>query len=99
MSRSEGRDERKRGRRWFGPATSVLGWIGVLLMPKCPLCVAVALSGFGLGAAWATGLSPYVRPGAWGVAGVALVATLYFEWRRLRARREDHQQARVCSCG
>ena len=99
MSRGDGQDRHLQSRRRFGAATSLAAWIGVALMPKCPLCVAVALSGLGVGAAWATGLSSYARPGAWGVAVAAVLWTLYVEGRRFRARRGNaRQQARVCSC-
>jgi hypothetical protein len=80
-------DQRVGTRRWFGAASSVAGWIGVALMPKCPLCVAVALSGLGVGATWATALSPYVRGAAWSVAGAALLFTLFMEGRRILRRR------------
>jgi hypothetical protein len=97
MSPSDGR---LQPRRWFGAATSLAAWIGVALMPKCPLCVAVALSGLGVGAAWATALSPYARAGAWGIAAVALLSTLYLERRRFRAQHDTARgQTRVCSCG
>jgi hypothetical protein len=96
----DGGDRRSRSRRGFGAATSVAAWIGVALMPKCPLCVAVALSGLGVGAAWATGVSSYLRTGAWSVAVLALLSTLYVETRRFRARRDRaREETRFCSCG
>ena len=103
MSRSDahvGRAERPPSRRWFGAVTSLAAWIGVALMPKCPLCVAVALSGLGVGAAWATALSPYARAGAWGVAVLAVLGTIYVEGRRFRARGAgERRQRRACCSG
>jgi hypothetical protein len=92
-------EARPGSRRWLGAATTLAAWIGVALMPKCPLCIAVVLSGLGVGAAWVPALSPYARSGLWGFAVMALFFTLYAERRRLRGLRAgDGGQARVCSC-
>jgi hypothetical protein len=92
-------ERRARARGWTLAATSVAAWIGVALMPKCPVCVAVLLSGLGLGAAWGAALSPFARSGLWGIAVVALAGTVYMERRRLSARRDPRREnARAC-CG
>jgi hypothetical protein len=59
---------------------------GLILMPKCPLCVAAYLVSFGVGASAAHAVAPLIRPAAWllmAAAALALVASL----RRILATR------------
>lgn len=50
------------------------------LVPKCPVCVAVYLTAFGVSASWA----PWLRPAAL-VAGALALLTLARTWLRRRA--------------
>lgn len=43
------------------------------LVPKCPLCIAVALSAWGVGATTAGMIAPAVRPGLFAVAVLLVV--------------------------
>jgi hypothetical protein len=69
--------------------------IGALVLaasiPKCPLCVAAALSAAGAGATLGTSLAPFARPLAVALAVAALVAFFTGEWlrRKRRARRRS----------
>ena len=71
-------------RRIGGSAVSVATIFGTLLIPKCPLCVAAALSTFGLGVAAADWLAPFVRVFGFALGALALLGVVYFEWRRRR---------------
>jgi hypothetical protein len=54
----------------------------VLLLPKCPLCVAVYLSGLGITASAAHSVAPLVRPLALVIAIVTWLALIGGLWRR-----------------
>lgn len=71
---------------------SALAVIAAVLVPKCPLCVAAALSAMGLGAAVSSRLAPFVRPFGFALAGLGALVILYFEWRRRR-------HTVKCACG
>lgn len=71
-------------RRIGGSVVSVATIIGALLIPKCPLCVAAALSTFGIGVAAAQGLAPFVRVFGLALGALSLLGVVYFEWRRRR---------------
>ena len=67
------------GTRRVASASASIGAVVVAaLIPKCPLCVAAALSAIGVGAS----LAPIVRPVGLVVAAVALAAAARVEWRR-----------------
>jgi hypothetical protein len=55
-----------------------------VLIPKCPLCIVAYLTAFGVSAAVASHLAPWVLPAVWG--GLAL-ATVYGGLRLVRRRR------------
>ena len=65
---------------------SIVGSLGTIilaaLIPKCPLCVAAALSAVGLGATIGASLAPIVRPVAFVCAAIALLASVRVVWRR-----------------
>jgi threonine/homoserine efflux transporter RhtA len=79
MSAGEPSDLRRR----VGTAITSLGTIVVAaLVPKCPLCIAAALSVAGCGAAAAGRIAPLVRPLGLVFALVAMVVFARYEWRR-----------------
>ena len=65
-------------------ATSLAAIVATALVPKCPLCVAAALSALGLGAAIAQQIAPFVRTLGFTMGAVALVTLIVLEWRRRR---------------
>lgn len=67
--------------------------LGLILLPKCPLCVAAYLVGLGLSSGAAAFAAPLVRPLAW-VFVVATCAGLAFgAWKRHAQRRRGQYQA------
>ena len=74
-------------RRWLGVASSLGSTVLLALAPKCPLCVAAALSSLGVGAAAASFLGPLVRPLAIAFVLVAAAALVVGERRRRYERR------------
>jgi hypothetical protein len=70
-------------RRWAA-ALLALEAAALVLLPKCPLCIAAALALWGVsaGAAWA--VAPYLRLLA--LIAVPLIAAAWI-WRRRRPRR------------
>jgi hypothetical protein len=70
-------------RRQLG-ATSLAAIVGTALVPKCPLCVAAALSALGLGAAIAQRIAPFVRTLGFAIGAAAVVTLMVLEWRRRR---------------
>lgn len=66
------------------------------LVPKCPLCVAAALSAWGLGASAATVVAPAVRPVAFGLVAVATVTLVLFAVRIARANSRPAAAAGSC---
>lgn len=75
---------REAARRAAGASASLGAIALAALIPKCPLCVAAALSALGLGAAISASLAPVVRPLGLALAVVALVLAARGEWRRRR---------------
>jgi len=74
-----------RARKPVGAAgTSVLAIVGAALVPKCPLCVAAALTALGLGGAIAQRVAPFVRTSGFAIGGVALALFVFFAWPRRR---------------
>ena len=73
----------------LGRLTMALSSAGTLvlaaLVPKCPLCVAAALSACGLGASAASAVAPAVRPVAFALVAVATITLVLFAVRRIRA--------------
>ena len=57
-----------------------------LLLPKCPMCIAVALSAIGLGGSFGAAVAPLLRPVAIALGGLALLTLAWAEVRRRRAR-------------
>jgi hypothetical protein len=68
-------------------ATSLAAIVGTALVPKCPLCVAAALSALGLGAAIAQRVAPFVRTLGFAIGAAALVTLMVLEWGPWRRRR------------
>jgi hypothetical protein len=60
--------------------------LGVVLLPKCPLCIAAYLAGIGASAGTAALLAPWARPAAWSLLAVSLGSWL-FGWLRRRKLR------------
>jgi hypothetical protein len=68
-------------------AVSSLGaTLALLLVPKCPLCVAAYLASLGIGAEAATSAAPLVRPLAWLLMALAVSALGIGLWRSRRDR-------------
>lgn len=77
----------RRALRRAGKGGASLGAVALaVLVPKCPLCVAGLLSAVGLATAGARAVAPYVRPGAFAIAGAIVLVVLASELRRRRAR-------------
>lgn len=85
-------DPLRRGAR---ASTSVASWLLVALLPKCPLCVAAALSAVGVSASLGALLAPLLRPVAWALAAACAVWLVRAEWRR---RRDIRSRERTCPC-
>jgi hypothetical protein len=66
------------------------------LIPKCPLCVAAALTAWGVGASAASAVAPAVKPVAFGLMAVAAITLVVFAVRRMRSR--SRAAAVVGSC-
>src|SRR5215468_5010720 len=67
--------------------TSVLAIVGAALVPKCPLCVAAALTALGLGGAIAQRVAPFVRTAGFVIGGVAFALLVFsFVWAPRRRR-------------
>jgi hypothetical protein len=73
-------------RRVASGSASIGAIVVAALIPKCPLCVAAALSAIGVGATVGSSLAPIARPIGFALAAVALVASGIGEWRRRRRR-------------
>jgi hypothetical protein len=71
-----------RARRFGAGGTSLAAIVATALVPKCPLCVAAALSALGIGAAAAHRMAPFVRAGGVVLAVIAGLTLLFLEWRR-----------------
>lgn len=80
---------------WRRAASSAGATLGLLLLPKCPLCVAAYLASVGVGVQAAHSAAPFVRPLAW-LLLLAALSALALGLRR--ARRSSRPQARHC-CG
>ena len=65
---------------WLGTA------LGALLVPKCPLCIAAALSLLGMNAVAASSAAPLVRPLAFAVSVAFLLFVVGSERRRSMLR-------------
>lgn len=65
-----------RLRRTSGAASSLAGLLSLVLLPKCPLCIAAYLAGLGLGTGAAAFAAPLVRPLAIVLALAAAAALL-----------------------
>jgi hypothetical protein len=72
---------RERVRRALASASALLL---AALIPKCPLCLAAALSTLGLGATVGSTLAPWLRPVALGLSVLAVLGVARAEWRRRR---------------
>ena len=68
--------------RTAGASTAIGALAAGALLPKCPLCIAAALSALGFGTAVGGALAPYVRPAALVVAVFAAAAFGRAAWRR-----------------
>jgi hypothetical protein len=78
-------------------ATSSLGTIVLAaLVPKCPLCVAAALSAFGVGASAASAVAPAMRPVALALVAVATIMLAFFSLTRMRGHTPVAEAAGTC---
>jgi hypothetical protein len=75
-----------RARRGASASASLGAVLLAALIPKCPLCVAAALSALGVGAALGGAVAPLIRPIAFLVAVVLTVAIGVTERRRHKRR-------------
>ena len=75
-------------------ASSVL----LLVLPKCPLCIAVYLSGAGVSAAVAHGAAPLVRPLAFGLSLACWLLLLRGRWLQAKRRRCDARPMAPACC-
>lgn len=78
--------------RVAGPVTSVALALGAALLPKCPLCIAAALSALGVGAAVSHGVAPWLRPLAIAFSAVVAIAWMW------RTRRTSAHRAASADC-
>jgi hypothetical protein len=76
-----------RLRRAARASASLAALVVAVLIPKCPLCVAAALSALGLGATLGSWLAPAVRPLGLGLAVAGLLVFARSEWHRRRRGR------------
>ena len=81
------RDELQNGRRTLSSFAASFGSaLAIVLMPKCPLCIAAALSSLGASAALSGMVAPVVRPVIMVMGAVAALAfavgILPALWRR-----------------
>jgi hypothetical protein len=66
-------------------AASTLGaLLSLVLLPKCPLCIAAYLTSLGFGVSASAFAAPLVRPLAAALAATAFVALGYGLWRHQR---------------
>lgn len=86
----------------LGRVATALGSAGTFvlaaLVPKCPLCVAAALSAWGVGASAASAVAPAVRPVIMGLTVVMAISFAVFAVRRFRAQARPVAVAGSC-CG
>jgi hypothetical protein len=61
---------------------SVAAALGLVLLPKCPLCIAAYLVGFGLSSSVATCAAPFIRPAAWVFVAATSAGVAHGAWRR-----------------
>ncbi|HVY28732.1 MAG TPA: hypothetical protein VHB79_19385 [Polyangiaceae bacterium] len=80
---------------WRRATSSIFAMLGLLLMPKCPLCVAAYLVSLGVGVEAAHSAAPFVRPLAWLLVLAALAALGLGLWR---ARSRTRSAAAACCC-
>jgi hypothetical protein len=70
-------------RPWLQGFLAIGQMLLLAILPKCPLCIAAALSACGLSAGIASALAPWLRP----LALPLLAASLLLLTRSLRGRR------------
>lgn len=75
-------DASKRG-FWFAVSQLAI-LIAAALVPKCPLCIVAYLTAFGVSAAVANHLAPWLLPAVWGLLAVV---TFYVGLRLVQRRR------------
>jgi hypothetical protein len=81
-----------RSLSWLGTA------LGALLVPKCPLCIAAALSLLGMNAVAASSAAPLIRPLAFVVSVAFLLFVLRSERRSSLLRRLRLRKCNNRSC-
>jgi hypothetical protein len=77
---------------------AIAATLGVVLLPKCPLCVAAYLVSFGLSASAAACLAPLIRPLALTLATLACLALGYGSWRSRTQRLTTTRRASASCC-
>jgi hypothetical protein len=81
-----------RGLSWLGTA------LGALLVPKCPLCIAAALSLLGMNALAASSAAPFIRPLAFAISLAFLLFVVRSELSRSMLRRLRLRKGNNHSC-
>ncbi len=80
-------------------ASSLAALLSLVFLPKCPLCMAAYLAGFGLGSGVVAFAAPLVRPLAVVLAVLAGAAWLRSAWRHYRhGTRAPADRATNCCC-
>jgi hypothetical protein len=77
--------------------SGAVGGLGLLLLPKCPLCLAALLSAAGLGAGLASCVASLLRPIAVGLMGLALLGVALAARRSLSRSRAASTIHGCCS--
>ncbi len=82
-----------------GSAASSLGAaLGLIFLPKCPLCIAAYLASFGLSAGVTAIAAPLVRPLAVTLLLMALAVLFRNGWRRRKPLASEQQGHAVNCC-
>lgn len=89
-----------QGRLVARAGRAIAAALGLVLLPKCPLCIAAYLVSFGVGTSAAALAAPLIRPLAMLLAGTALLALLVGVARSKAKRppRPERRSRAACCC-